>query len=115
MRTAEDQLTLTDVYTERTANARKYENMDETKRSVPLVAPEYERGKNREETDSSLAWPREPRSQRHCFGCSQEGETSPRLVSTQNGMNATRPAICYHTTIYIDPATKWNQISSVYQ
>ena len=35
----------------------------------------------------------------------EKDETPPRLVGTRNGMNATRPAIFYHTTIYTDSAT----------
>ena len=42
----------------------------------------------------------------HEGGLGLDGESSPRLVLAQNGMNATRPAICYRTIIYTDSATK---------
>jgi len=35
-------------------------------------------------------------------GLGLDGASSPRLALAQNGMNATRPAICYRTTIYIN-------------
>ena len=44
------------------------------------------------------------------------GGSSARLALAQNGIDATRPAICYHTTIYIDSAKKWGcETSSVYR
>ena len=45
MRKAEDRLAVTDAHIERTANTRKYENSDETKRSVALITRICERKK----------------------------------------------------------------------
>ena len=63
-------------------------------------------GRDQREMEVSLQDEGKPEVMRNGFKRLEKDERSPRLMVTRSGTNATRPAICYQTSIYSDSATK---------
>ena len=80
----------------KTRKSKIRENSDEAKGTGRAGACRNGSGKPAGDESSPL----------HEGGLGLDGKSSPRLVLAQNGINATRPAIRYRTTIYTDSATK---------